>query len=437
MPAGRVPGPRGRWLVGDMENYLADRIGWLQTSRDRYGDLARIAPGTVVTHDPQTAHQVLAETNETYLLETGQLAGRRSRAQAAGRLDRWMAVRRNIWHSFADQLAVSHLSRLTDDAVALLDEHAGSSTDLVDRCRQVSGRLIVDFCLGGDPDQSGLLSAAAARANALFMTALSVLQRGEPRLRWLPRPGAAAAATADQELRDLLSGCVAERRATGFTGAPRDLLDALLAGPKTGDGDDAMIVSVLRMAMFASHGVPGAALSWIALRLAADSGLVAQLRDEAGQLRPDAPTPPALELTGAVIKEVLRLHPPQWLLTRTVLRSSTLAGYPVRPGHQVLVCPYVMHRDPRFWSDPERFDPTRWLGPQSPHSRYAYLPFGAGPRICPGSALAVRQLSVLTAVLARDYVCPLPDIGEIGMTCDGLLLPDQVRGGWCRRVPAR
>ncbi|MGA8113195.1 MAG: cytochrome P450, partial [Actinocatenispora sp.] len=227
---------------------------------------------------------------------------------------------------------------------------------------------------------------------------------------------------------------VVRRRTEAYPGDPRDLLDALLAGTRTGESDDAMIVSVLRMAMFASHGVPGTALSWILLRLVAEPETAAAVRREAtAELRPGAPeSGAALELTTAVIQEVLRLHPPQWLLTRTALRATTLGGYPVRAGQEVLVCPYVLHRDGRFWSEPERFDPSRWLTGERPHARHAYLPFGAGPRICPGSALALRQLSVLTAVLARDFVLRLPALAEVEATCDGLLLPAGVRGGWER-----
>jgi cytochrome P450 len=416
-----------------MKNYLADRMGWLIASKDRYGDVVRLAPGTLVTHDPEVAHEVLATTNDTYLLETGQLAGRRSRASAVGRLDSWMAVRRNIWHGFAEQLATSHLSRLSADASTLLDTHATPGADLVDTCRQVSGRLIVDFCLGGDGAGPDLRSEAAIRANALFTTALRTLQSGEPRRRWLRRPGAAAAAAADTDLRSLLADCVTRRRAEGYGGGPRDLLDALLAGTKTGGADDAMIVSVLRMAMFASHGVPGAALSWIVLRLADDPDTAERVRREADRvLHPGAAATDGLTLTTAVVREVLRLHPPQWLLTRTALRATALDGYSVRAGHEVLICPYVMHRDSRFWSEPERFDPERWLSPELPHARHAYLPFGAGPRICPGSALALRQLGVLTAVLARDFELRLPGLADVDMTCNGLLLPAGVRGGWAR-----
>jgi cytochrome P450 len=89
-----------------------------------------------------------------------------------------------------------------------------------------------------------------------------------------------------------------------------------------------------------------------------------------------------------------------------------------------------MHRDPRWWTDPERFDPTRWLSQNKPHARHAYLPFGAGPRICPGSLLATVQLTVLTALFARDYRLELPPLAEVPMTTDGLMLPAGLTGSW-------
>lgn len=454
MAAATVPGPRGRWLVGDLENYVADRIGWLRDTKNAYGDVVRISPDTLVVHDPAVAHRVLAQTNDTFLLETGQLAGRRRRAAAMARLGRWMAVRRTIWHGFADALAASHLSRVTASAHTVLDRYAGTDNDLVESCRMATGRLIVDFCLGGTTDGAGtdLRSEAASRAHALFSDAQAVLTQGESRRRLWRRPLATAAAEADSRLRDLLTEAVAERRTHRRSGPPGDLLDALISPVNDGSSpsggsspkapptdlvlDDDLVVSALRMAMFASHGVPGAALTWIVMRLAAAPETADAVRREAvaAGVGERAVSPEDLPRTTAVVREVLRLHPPQWLLTRTALRTTEIGGYPVRAGRQVLVCPYLLHRDERYWPRPETFDPDRWMSGQTPHPPHTYLPFGAGPRICPGSALALSQLVILTAILASDYVLRAPNAETVDVTCNGLLLPTRARGGWQRRA---
>nr|WP_082159446.1 cytochrome P450 [Micromonospora sp. HK10] len=97
-----------------------------------------------------------------------------------------------------------------------------------------------------------------------------------------------------------------------------------------------------------------------------------------------------------------------------------------RSRSRILLCPYLLHRDPRFWPEPERFDPDRWLGAEQPHARHAYLPFGAGPRFCPGYLLATVQLTIATRVLARDYRLELPPLSAVEASTNGLLMPKSV-----------
>lgn len=433
--AAKPPGPRGKWLVGDIEAYTADRIGWLGRTRDQYGDVVRLSPDTCVVHDPAQAHQVLATTNDTFFLDTALLANRSARDRAMSTLADWMAVRRDIWHGFADQLTSHHLRRFAGLAEADLRKLAGERLDPVATFRDICGRMIVDFCLGGDPADADALGAAAAKANALFTTALAVLGKGESRVRWWPRPEAARATRADQELRDLLQDWVARRAAAPRPSQPRDLLDALLAGPRGSGTDLSRVVSVIRMAMFASHGVPGAAMSWVALRLGHHPDVAARVAAEARELLPAdgavaGKLSDRLSYTAAVVRETLRLHPPQWLLTRTALHDCEVGGYSVREGQEVLICPHLIHRDPRWWADPDEFLPQRWLTHSLPHARHAYLPFGAGTRICPGSGLAMAQLPLLAALLARDHSLRMPDPDVIPPTTNGLLLPDGAIGSW-------
>lgn len=433
--SGKVPGPRGKWLVGDMDAYLADRIGWLQATRKEYGDIVRLGPDALVVHDPGLAHEVLVRTNDTYLLETRQLAGRRQRAAAQARLNRWMAVRHGMWRGFATRLREVHLARLMAEVGRLLDLYAGDDEDLVDRCRATTGRLIIDFCIGGDTKHAALCEEAAARADLLFTSAQAALVQKETRRRFRRRPLASAASAANAELLGFLHDSVTERRSRGYSGAPRDLLDLLLHVSGDDDTED-LIVSVLRMAMFASHGVPGAALSWIVLRLASEPASFQAIRAEVEACPMDGGLIlERLPLTTAFVKETLRLNPPQWLLTRTAIRRTTVGPYRIRAGQEVLVSPYLIHRDERFWQRPERFDPERWMGNQVPYPRYAYIPFGAGPRVCPGSRLAMAHMVILTARLAADYVPRVSHIEDLNVTCDSLLLPTNVQGGWTYRAP--
>lgn len=110
-----------------------------------------------------------------------------------------------------------------------------------------------------------------------------------------------------------------------------------------------------------------------------------------------------LRYTGMVLQEVMRLYPAVWLLPRQAREADEIGGYPVPAGADVLICPYTLHRHPGLWEDPDRFDPERFDPARAAgRPRYAYLPFGAGPRVCVGSALGVLEATIVTACVARE-----------------------------------
>ncbi|NUO60704.1 MAG: cytochrome P450 [Hamadaea sp.] len=410
-----VPGPPGQWLIGDVTAYQSDRLGWLATNRDRFGDVVRLSSNVIAVHHPELVHQVLAQTNHAYTVDNGLRAGRRERLEQQAHVAEWMAVRREIWSAIADQLTIRHAERFTARVTDELTDLTSSPFDLTQACRRLLGRALTDFCAGAEADPSRLETLAEA-ADSLFGTALQALLSHEGRVGWWPRPHAREAVRANRHLLDLLEELIRRRLPEGRPEQPRDLVDGLAAGVAA-EADLSKAVSVLRSVMFASHGVPGAAQAWIALRLAEHAELSAAIAAE-----PDADD----RYIGAFIKETLRLHPPQWLITRTTAERVRIGGYEIDRGVEVLLCPYLLHRDPRFWRDPERFDPARWLGTGQPHARHAYLPFGAGPRFCPGSQLATAQLTVVTRLLARDYRLKLPPVSEVRATTNGLLMPESV-----------
>lgn len=136
--------------------------------------------------------------------------------------------------------------------------------------------------------------------------------------------------------------------------------------------------------------------------------------------RPAGPPADALPLTTAVLAEALRLWPPSWTFTRRVLEPVLLGGRTVPRGTMCLVSPALLHRDPRWWVEPERFLPDRWLrrgpgdavrfDPKVPgQPRGAYLPFGAGPRMCIGEQFAWAEAATMLAELGRTWRLHVPD----------------------------
>jgi cytochrome P450 len=113
---------------------------------------------------------------------------------------------------------------------------------------------------------------------------------------------------------------------------------------------------------------------------------------------------PRLAYTEQVIKESMRLYPPAWSFARSAIEETELGGYVIPKHSTVIILPYVIHRDPRWFADPERFDPERFsLERESAIPKYAYLPFGGGPRICIGNAFAMMEAKIILASILQRW----------------------------------
>ena len=111
----------------------------------------------------------------------------------------------------------------------------------------------------------------------------------------------------------------------------------------------------------------------------------------------------SLEYTKMVLEEALRLYPPAWVFERQAIAPDTLGGYPIEPGAIIGLCPYVLHRHPDHWENPEGFDPERFRPERAEkRPRYAYLPFGGGPRTCVGNHFAMMEAQILLAMIVRE-----------------------------------
>lgn len=149
-----------------------------------------------------------------------------------------------------------------------------------------------------------------------------------------------------------------------------------------------------------------AALTWTLLLLAQHPNVARHVAQEADGLD-DADTGigllDRLPQARACLKEAMRLYPPAWMTARIAQRDTSLDGFHVPSGTQLLISPWVVHRDERHFPDPEAFLPARWLDDSATHSlaRYSYFPFGGGPRSCIGSMLALTQMTAVIATVLR------------------------------------
>ena len=158
----------------------------------------------------------------------------------------------------------------------------------------------------------------------------------------------------------------------------------------------------------AGHTTVAAALAWTWYLLAQDPAAEGTLQEELdtilGRRRPTPQDLPHLRYTRLVLEESLRLYPPTWVTARTPAAKDEIGGH-VLPAHAVLLLsPYVLQRHPAFWEHPERFDPERFTPERAAgRPRFAYFPFGGGPRRCIGQNLAMLEMLVILAMVAQTY----------------------------------
>jgi cytochrome P450 len=194
-------------------------------------------------------------------------------------------------------------------------------------------------------------------------------------------------------------------------GGTDDLLGLLLAAEQEGDPDQARysprLVDQIATITLTTETV-AVGLMWTLYALSAEpeaeERLHEELDDVLGGRLPTLEDLPNLPYTEMVFSEGLRLYPPAWRLMRRALKDFDAGGYRIPAGSLVLFSQYVVHRDPRYYPDPERFDPSRWTAEaRAARPSHAYFPFGAGPRRCVGDNFAWLEGLLLLATLASQW----------------------------------
>lgn len=210
---------------------------------------------------------------------------------------------------------------------------------------------------------------------------------------------------------------IAERRAVSRADqAPRDLFDLMVAArdPETGEAfnDDNLIDQVATM-ILAGHETTATALFWALYLLAQAPAIQDEVASEVAAARAGGEIDPdKLRFTRAVLDETMRLYPPAYLIARCASGPDVIDGRPVRKGDVVFIAPWLLHRHRKLWRNPDAFVPQRFLdGP--PPDRFAYLPFGVGPRICIGAHFALVEATLALADIIGSFHVELIDTAPV------------------------
>jgi cytochrome P450 len=225
-------------------------------------------------------------------------------------------------------------------------------------------------------------------------------------------------------LHNIVDRIISERRAKGTAG--EDLLDILMDA-RDADTEETMTDKQLRdevmTMMLSGHETTATMISWALLILSQHKQHLEMLRDEVDNVmagkQPEASDLPQLDYMRRVIQEVARLRPSIWWFARVAINDDEIAGQPIKAGTTVFISQYLIHTLPSIWRNPDTFDPDRFLPENiAKRPKFAYFPFGAGPRVCVGSSFAMMEMQFTLAMIFRQFDVNItsdadPEIGSL------------------------
>jgi cytochrome P450 len=208
----------------------------------------------------------------------------------------------------------------------------------------------------------------------------------------------------------LIDQIMAERlKAKTHASGPRDLLDLLMAArdPESGEGfSPKQLRDQIATMILAGHETTAVALCWSVYLLAQVPEVQERIAQEAASALSNSSEEPQLSklpYTRAVLDEVMRLYPPAYVIVRAARQPDEVAGGEMKPGDLAVISPWVLHRHRKRWHEPDAFAPERFLPGASAIDRFAYLPFGIGPRVCIGAHFALTEATLVLAELMRSF----------------------------------
>lgn len=335
----------------------------------------------------------------------------------------WKNQRRTLAPAFAPRaipLLVPHMLAATDDAIDALRAQTGVPVDLREAMQRlaldIAGRTMFSFEIdkhGGA--LRGFVNEYGDRlAQPRFFDLL--LQPG-----W-PSPQDISRALFRRRWTRFMQTLIAERRAmaskmanTSDAGdaAPRDLFDLMVAArdPETGEAfTDEQLGDQVSTMILAGHETTATALFWSLYLLSLDPATQEELAAEAKSAMAGGTLDATrLTFTRAVLDETMRLYPPAFLIVRAAAGPDSVPGADIAKKDVVLISPWLLHRHEKLWDQPNAFRPSRFLPGNPPPDRFAYLPFGVGPRVCIGAQFALTEATLALAKLIGTFKVELPD----------------------------
>lgn len=411
------PGPSRAETLSLFRKLATDRLALMTSAADRYGDAVKMSIGPKTLYffnHPDHAKHVLADNSGNYHKGIGLVQAKRAIGDglltSEGAL--WRKQRKVIQPVFQHKRIVQQAGAVVDEASALIErlrahEHDGRPVDVMQEMTGLTLGVLGRTLLDADLSAYGSVGHwfESVQDQAMFeMVTLSAVPT------WVPLPKQLRFRRARRELERVVDRLVSDRLSRPDGGAGDDVVARLIMSVRL-EPDPKVAKQRLRdelvTLLLAGHETTASTLGWAFHWIDRDPRIRERLHAEAvgvlGDRRPSYDDLHRLPYTTMVLQEVMRLCPPVWILTRQAQQDDEVGGYRVPAGSDVLVCPYTLHRHPGFWDGPERFDPERFDPDRTvDRPRYAYIPFGAGPRFCVGNSLGMLEATLVLAMVMRD-----------------------------------
>jgi cytochrome P450 len=407
-----LPKAPGLPLLGSIPALMLKRFDFFDQARAQCGDIFRVDLGVeevVIVADPKVAEEIFVHRSKNFHKGGGFWEGAREavgNGLAISEGDLWRRQRRLMNPEFRRARIAGFRTLITETIEELLGElerpaTTGETIDISAWTSKLLATLTVRILLGGELDPVIFARLRDALGVMLDGILAGIVTRELP--SWVPVPGAARFESARATVDEIILGIIAERRASPSKGD--DLLSMLLeATDNEGKMSDKQLRDEVVITYIAGYETTAWALAWGIMLLAEHPTFTAELQSEI-EAHEDLLAVPLLDAT---VREILRLYPSAPFLPRTAVVDEELLGYPIPAGTTVIVLPWLVHRNPRVWPQPTRFDPRRHLE-DTERPRLAWMPFGAGQRLCIGMGLALMEANLTLGMLLRRFT---PMVGK-------------------------
>jgi cytochrome P450 len=409
----RPPGPPQTWLFGNLKEFGRDQLGMLTRWARDYGDLvsARFgARGVVFANHPELVEEILVNQNRKFIKHFRLRRTRRSLGYGllTSEGEFWRSQRKLAQPAFHRERITAYARFMVEYTERMLQSWAdGQVRDVQDDMMRLTLEIVAKTLF--DAEISGETASASVAMETLMRCFIARTGSLVNPPQWIPTPLNLRVERAIRKLERIIVAIIAERRKTGTDRG--DLLSMLLEAQDEESGrrmSDQQLRDEVMTLFMAGHETTANTLAWAWVLLSEHPDVEARLHAELdlvlGGRPPGIADLPRLRFAESIVSETLRIYPTVWMIGREAIEPVELDGYRIPAGTTVFMPQWVVHRDCRWYDDPEEFRPDRWEdGLIQRIHRYAYFPFGGGPRICIGNQFALMEATLILATIASEY----------------------------------